>query len=193
MPVLPWDHNCGSSVRASGWVGSLALKERLSTARESSPGLWEFDVTLDIPSLLLNLLGVGAGGDISWRKEDFKRLLWSLHRETTWVSVTRGKISIEGCYGLNVCVAAKIHVGDWTSNKIVFGNTAFMGGKIRVVEVIIGTSLVVQWLRLHTPSEEWPGSVYGQGTRSEVPQLRVHMPQLKMLHATTSNPMQANK
>ena len=68
-----------------------------------------------------------------------------------------------------------------------------MGGKIRVVEVIIGTSLVVQWLRLHTPSEERPGSVYGQGTRSEVPQLRVHMPQLKMLHATTSNPMQANK
>jgi hypothetical protein len=38
-------------------VESLAVKERLSTARKSSPGLWEFDVTLDIPLLLLNFLG----------------------------------------------------------------------------------------------------------------------------------------
>ena len=41
-----------------------------------------------------------------------------------------------------------------------------------------GTSLVVQWLNLHSPSAADPGLILGQGTRS-------HMPQLKILHATT--------
>ena len=41
-----------------------------------------------------------------------------------------------------------------------------------------GTSLVVQWLRLHTPNAGDPGSIPGQGTRS-------HMPQLKIPHAAT--------
>ena len=41
------------------------------------------------------------------------------------------------------------------------------------------TSLVVQWLRLHTPSAGSLGSITGQGTRSHMPQLRVCMPQLK--------------
>ena len=31
-----------------------------------------------------------------------------------------------------------------------------------------GTSLVVQWLRLCTPSVEGPGSIPGQGTRSYI-------------------------
>ena len=35
-----------------------------------------------------------------------------------------------------------------------------------------GTSLVVQWLRLHTPIAEGPSSIPSQGTRSHVPQLR---------------------
>ena len=37
-----------------------------------------------------------------------------------------------------------------------------------------GTSLVVQWLRLCAPSARGPGSIPGQGTRSHIPQLRVH-------------------
>ena len=43
----------------------------------------------------------------------------------------------------------------------------------------IGTSLLVQWLRLHTPNVEGPGSIPGQGTRSHMPQLRVSMLQLR--------------
>ena len=35
-----------------------------------------------------------------------------------------------------------------------------------------GTSLVVQWLRLHAPNAEGPGSILGQRTRSHMPQLR---------------------
>jgi len=36
-----------------------------------------------------------------------------------------------------------------------------------------GTSLVVQWLRLHAPNTGGLGSIPHQGTRSHVPQLRV--------------------
>ena len=43
---------------------------------------------------------------------------------------------------------------------------------------ITGTSLAVQWLRLHAPNAGDPGSIPGQGTRSP-------MPQLKILHAAT--------
>ena len=40
-------------------------------------------------------------------------------------------------------------------------------------------SLVVLWLRLHTPSAGGLGSIPGQGTRSPMLQLRVRIPQLK--------------
>ena len=40
------------------------------------------------------------------------------------------------------------------------------------------TSLVVQWLRLHTPNSGGLGSIPSQKTKS-------HMPQLKIPHATT--------
>ncbi|TEA40834.1 hypothetical protein DBR06_SOUSAS19710043, partial [Sousa chinensis] len=46
-------------------------------------------------------------------------------------------------------------------------------------------SLVVQWLRLHAPNAGGLGSIPGQGTRSPMPQLRVHMLQLKILHTAT--------
>ena len=39
-----------------------------------------------------------------------------------------------------------------------------------------GTSLVVRWLRLHTPNAEGPHSIPGWGTRSHRPQQRVCMP-----------------
>ncbi|TEA40864.1 hypothetical protein DBR06_SOUSAS13310011, partial [Sousa chinensis] len=38
-------------------------------------------------------------------------------------------------------------------------------------------SLVIQWLRLCLPNVGDPGSIPDQGTRSHMPQLRVHMPQ----------------
>ena len=40
---------------------------------------------------------------------------------------------------------------------------------------LTGTSLLVQWLRLHTPDAGDPVSITGQGTRSHMPQLRVCM------------------
>ena len=33
---------------------------------------------------------------------------------------------------------------------------------------LAGTSLMVQWLRLHVPNAEGPGSIPGQGTRSHM-------------------------
>ena len=51
-----------------------------------------------------------------------------------------------------------------------------MGLGIRITTVqfkILGTSLVVQWLRLHALNAQDPGSIPGRGTRSHMPQLRV--------------------
>ena len=42
-----------------------------------------------------------------------------------------------------------------------------------------GLSPVVQWLRLCAPNAGGLGSIPGQGTRSHMLQLRVHVPQLK--------------
>ena len=50
-----------------------------------------------------------------------------------------------------------------------------------------GTSLVVQWLRLCTLEAGPPGLIPGQGTRSHMPQLRVQMPHLKILHAANKD------
>ena len=41
------------------------------------------------------------------------------------------------------------------------------------------------WLRLYTPNARGPGSIPGQGTRYDILQLRVPMPQLKMLYTAT--------
>ena len=43
----------------------------------------------------------------------------------------------------------------------------------------VGTSLVVQWLRLSAPNAGVPGSIPVQGTRSHMPQLKVPMLQLR--------------
>ena len=50
---------------------------------------------------------------------------------------------------------------------------------------ISGTSLVVQWLRLHAPNAGGLGSMPDQETRSFMLQLRVRMPQLKIPNAAT--------
>ena len=52
----------------------------------------------------------------------------------------------------------------------------------------MGTSLVVQRLRLHGPNAGGPGSIPGQGTRSHMLHLRARMLQLKIPHATTEDP-----
>ena len=49
----------------------------------------------------------------------------------------------------------------------------------------IGTSLAVHWLTLHPPKAGGLDLILGQGTRSHMLQLRVHMPQLKIPHAAT--------
>ena len=52
----------------------------------------------------------------------------------------------------------------------------------------IGTSLLVQWLRLLAPKAGGPGSIPGWGMRSHMLQLRVHTPQLKHSHAAMKDP-----
>ena len=39
-------------------------------------------------------------------------------------------------------------------------------------QILLGTSLVVQWLRFGGPNEGGPVSIPGQGTRSHMPQVR---------------------
>ena len=54
----------------------------------------------------------------------------------------------------------------------------------------VGASLVVQWLRFWAPTAGGTGSIFGQGTRSHMPQLRAHMLQhaaTKTLRATNEN------
>ena len=43
---------------------------------------------------------------------------------------------------------------------------------IHFLNLYAGTSLMVQWLRLHAPSVGGPGSIPCQGTRIRMPQLR---------------------
>ena len=57
------------------------------------------------------------------------------------------------------------------------------GGKIR--RWLRGTSLVVQWLRLHVPYAKGLGLIPHQGTRSHRLQLRVFLPQLKIPRVAT--------
>ena len=55
----------------------------------------------------------------------------------------------------------------------------------KIQEGALGTSLVVQWLRVCTPNAGGLGSIPGQGTRS-------HMPRLKSPYATTKYPTHGN-
>ena len=43
-----------------------------------------------------------------------------------------------------------------------------------IQNLILGNTLVVQWLRFCVPNARGLGSISGQGTRSPVPQLRPH-------------------
>ena len=72
----------------------------------------------------------------------------------------------------------------WKLNVIVERfSLKFLGEMLVKDQESVGTSLVVQWLRFHTPSAGGPGLIPSQRTRSHVPQLRrVQMSQLKTLH-----------
>ena len=57
----------------------------------------------------------------------------------------------------------------------------------------IGTSLVVQWLRLHAPNAGAPGVTPGEGTRSHMhAATKSSHATTKSLHATTKEPMCCN-
>ena len=47
---------------------------------------------------------------------------------------------------------------------------------INLFNLYAGSSLIVQWLRLHAPSAGGPGSIPCQGTRTQMPQLRPSEP-----------------
>ena len=53
------------------------------------------------------------------------------------------------------------------------------------IYTIWGASLVILYIGFSTANAGGPGSIPGQGTRSHTPWLRVHVPQLKILYATT--------
>ena len=58
----------------------------------------------------------------------------------------------------------------------------------------VGTSLVVQWLRLHAAHAGGLGPIPGQGTRRHVLQLRAGRPQLKISpEATKTRHRQVNE
>ena len=62
------------------------------------------------------------------------------------------------------------------------GEREMIGGHLSMARV---TSLVVQRFKLQVSNAGDPGSIPGQGTRSHMQQLRVHVLQLKISHAAT--------
>ena len=75
----------------------------------------------------------------------------------------------------------------WLPGPFEHGRCAFQRKSYRtgVKNELEKASLVVQLLRLLTPNARDLGSIPSQGTRSHMVQPRVHMPQLKILSATT--------
>ena len=58
---------------------------------------------------------------------------------------------------------------------------------------LVGTSLVVPWIRLRSPNAGGPGSIPGQETRSLMhATTRVCMPQLESLRTATKEPKSRN-
>ena len=57
--------------------------------------------------------------------------------------------------------------------------------KMSTLKFVVGTSLVLQWLRLRAPNAGGPGSISGQGIH--MPQFRVRMIWLQIPHAAIKN------
>ena len=56
-----------------------------------------------------------------------------------------------------------------------------------------GTSLAIQWLRLHTPNGEGPGSIPDQGTISHMPWLKIPPATMKIKDPTAAAKTQHNQ
>ena len=73
----------------------------------------------------------------------------------------------------------------WAENSsLSFSLTIFLGLNFIIslpvlIIYLLGTFLVVQWLRFHVHKAADSGSILGKGTRSHMPQLRVHKLQWK--------------
>ena len=79
--------------------------------------------------------------------------------------------------------------------KKILGNIywAFTMYQVWFKVYCVGTSLVVQWLKLHAPNAGGPGLTPGQGTRSHMPQLKSLHVTMKIPHATTKTQHSLNK
>ena len=64
---------------------------------------------------------------------------------------------------------------------------------LTIIKVNVGTSPVVQWLRLRTPNAGGPGLIPGQGTRSRIPQLKILSAATKDPALCNEDPAQPNK
>ena len=117
--------------------------------------------------------------------EDF-HLAWGL-LGPAWQSMGAG--GMEGSYPL-----LPIFISPW---KAVFwgsdprGTSSLLWEPELNLNIKADTSLVVQWLRLHAANAGGPGWIPGQGTRSRMAQLSVHVLQ-KIPHAAVKikDPMQ---
>ena len=101
------------------------------------------------------------------------------------------------CTGIHGVPKSQTRLSNWTElnwtlscshpssiNLLAGSAIAYIQVLINVIFVfserhLTGTSLVVQWLRLHAPNSGGWGSIPGQGTGSHILQLRVLMLQLR--------------
>ena len=143
-----------------------------------------------------------AGGNVKWssyRRKSVRQLLKKLNVafsynptiSCSWVwnkikernesrNLNRYLYSNVHCsivHNMKVIEISQVFINQWADKQNVaytFNGISFSHQRNEVM----GTSLVVHWLRLRAPNTGGPGLIPGQGTRS-------HMPQLKVLHATT--------
>ena len=80
------------------------------------------------------------------------------------------------------CVCARMHVDECACTRVGVTSHGISSEKSCGEETCSGTSLVAQWLRLHAPNAGGPGSIPGQGTRSNMHAAA------KSSHATTKEP-----
>ena len=129
----------------------------------------------------------GEDGHLQAKERDLRRNQTCQHRESRLLVSRIVTKCVSGVYPTQSVIFCYGSSSNWT--HLGWGNWLPMWKE----NEIIGTSLVVQWLRLQAPNAAGPGSIPGQGTRSQMPQLRVCRPQIKILHAATKIPHVAVK
>ena len=98
------------------------------------------------------------------------------HQEASWLQSAENSYLLvvsqligDGCFPSLVATFAS-----FTIILVVYGEG--MGIKLWVKQSSLGTSLVVQWLRLQTPNTGGQDSILGQATRSHLPQWKSKIP-----------------